>query len=55
MGVSVYSVVGTNTSHILRRSPRGERGLKHRAIVGTLTHICRSPRGERGLKRTAPV
>ena len=34
----------------MRRSPRGERGLKSRCKRGQLWQLGRSPRGERGLK-----
>ena len=36
--------------HICCRSPRGERGLKYRAVVELGDGGGRSPRGERGLK-----
>ena len=35
---------------LLRRSPRGERGLKFAAERATAAFCGRSPRGERGLK-----
>ena len=37
----------------IRRSPRGERGLKYEAIAEYKAQGGRSPRGERGLKFTA--
>ena len=37
-------------SFLSSRSPRGERGLKLKALAVMLTIVCRSPRGERGLK-----
>src|ERR1035441_5593285 len=36
----------------VRRSPRGERGLKLAGRASKRLLTCRSPRGERGLKRT---
>ncbi len=35
---------------VVRRSPRGERGLKLANMNITFDDCCRSPRGERGLK-----
>ena len=40
---------------MIRRSPRGERGLKSLVVGATVAYLRRSPRGERGLKLSKSI